>query len=223
MSTIQSPYVQNTESIYGLSGKGNFTNTPACQMVCHLPPEISQLYEPVYSSLHSKGHLNVGYIDDSYLQGDNREECKQNVRDTVSLFEKLRFLPHPEKSVFEPTQVITFLGFVINSVAMTISLTPEKVLKVCMACKELLAKSECSILEVSQVIGLLVASLPGVQHGQLHYRHLEIDKNITLKLAKGNYHATMWLSSGAKVDLVWWVDNVLQAKNPISHAWQNRH
>ena len=54
----------------------------------------------------------------------------------MNLFEKLGFLPHPEKSVFEPTQIITFLGFVINSVTMTLTLTPEKALKVSMACKK---------------------------------------------------------------------------------------
>ena len=180
------------------------------------PRYFTKILKLVYSLLRSKGHLNVGYIDDSYLQGDTFEECKHNVRDSASLFEKLGFLPHPEKSVFEPTQKIIFLGFVINLVTMTISLTPEKALKIYTACKKLSAKSECSILEVSQVIGLLVASLPAVQYGQLHYRRLEIDKNIALKLAKGNYHATMCLSPAAKADLIWWADNVLESRNPIS-------
>ena len=182
------------------------------------PRSFTKILKPVYSSLRSKGHVNVGYIDDSYLQGDTYEECKHNVQDSVNLFEKLGFLPHPEKSVFEPTQITTFLGFVINSVTMTITLTSEKALKVSMACKKLLAKSECSIVEVSQVIGLLVASLPAVQYGQLHYRHLEIDKNIALKIAKGNYQDIMCLSPAAKADLGWWVDNVFQSNNPISHG-----
>jgi len=99
--------------------------------------------KPVYSSLCSKGHVNVGYIDNLHLQGDTYKECKHYVQDSLNLFEKLGFLPHPEKSVFESTQIITFLGFVINSVTMTIILTPEKALKVSMACKKLLAKSEC--------------------------------------------------------------------------------
>ena len=182
------------------------------------PQSFTKILKPVYSSLCSKGHVNVGYIDDSYLQGDTYGECKHNVQDTANRFGKLGFLPHPEKSVFEPTQIITFLGFVINSVTMTITLTPEKALKVYMVCKKMLAKSEHSILEMSQVIGLLVASLPAAQYGQLHYRHLEIDKNIALKLAKGNYLDTMWLSPAAKADLAWWLDNVLQSKNPISHG-----
>ena len=145
---------------------------------------FTKIVKPVYSSLPSKGHVNIGYIDDSYLQEDTYEECKHNVQDTVKLFGRLGFLPHPEKSVFEPTQIITFLGFVINSVTMTITLTPEKAPKVYMACKKKLAKSGRSILELSQVIGLLVASVPAVQYGQLHLRHLEVDKNMALKLAK---------------------------------------
>ena len=79
------------------------------------PRSFTKILKPVHSSLRSKGHVTVGYIDDSYLQGDTYEECNQNVQDTVNLFGKLGFLPHPEKSVFEPTQKITFLGFVINN------------------------------------------------------------------------------------------------------------
>ena len=66
------------------------------------------------------------------------------------------------------------------------------------------------------MIGLLVVSLPAAQYGKLHYRRLEIDKNIALKLAKGNYHNTMCLSPAAKADLIWWADNVLESSNPIS-------
>ena len=63
-----------------------------------------------------------------------------------------------------------------------------------------------------------MASLPAVQYGQLHYRHLEIDKNIALKLAEGNYLDTMCLFPAAKADLAWWLDNIFQSKNPISHG-----
>lgn len=101
---------------------------------------------------------------------------------------------------------------------MTITFTPEKAPKVSMARTKMLAKSEHSVLEVSQVIGLLVASLPAVQYWQLHYRHLEIDKKIAFKFAKGNYFDTMSSSPAATSDLAWWVDNVLQSKNLISHG-----
>lgn len=38
---------------------------------------------------------------------------------TVNLFTELGFYIHPNKSVFQPTQTLTFLGFILNSVKMT--------------------------------------------------------------------------------------------------------
>ena len=88
------------------------------------PQPFTKILKPAYSFLRSKGHVSFGYMDDSCLQRDTYEECKHNGQDTVNLFGKLGFLTHAEKSVFEPTQIITFHGFVITSVTMTITLTP---------------------------------------------------------------------------------------------------
>ena len=64
------------------------------------PCIFTKLLKPVYATVHSMGHLNLGYIDDSYLQGDTVEDCQQNVGDTVTLFTRLGFFIHPEKLVF---------------------------------------------------------------------------------------------------------------------------
>jgi hypothetical protein len=53
----------------------------------------------------------LGYIDDSLLIGDSRKECLENVNDTNWLFEKVGFIVHEKKSVFEPTQKLTFFWF----------------------------------------------------------------------------------------------------------------
>ena len=47
-------------------------------------------------------YLNVGYIDDSYLQGDSKTECRSNILTTLNLFESLGFLINHEKSVLQP-------------------------------------------------------------------------------------------------------------------------
>ena len=39
------------------------------------PRIFTKLLKPVYATLRSMGHLNSGYIDDSYLQGDTSAEC----------------------------------------------------------------------------------------------------------------------------------------------------
>ena len=133
------------------------------------------------------GHLNSGYIDDSYLQGDTSAECHKNVTDTITLFTKLGFHIHPEKSVFIPSQKLTFLGFVLDSIAMTVMLTEEKVQRILSVCASLLKTQMSTIRQVVEVIGILVSNFPGAQYGPLHYRHPDRDKYLALVANKGDY------------------------------------
>ena len=75
------------------------------------PRKFTKLMKPVYCTLREAGHLSVGYIDDSYLQGNDHYQCIENIKATVTLFNTLGLVTHPDKSVLEPTQQITFLGF----------------------------------------------------------------------------------------------------------------
>ena len=50
------------------------------------PRIFTKLLKPVYSTLHNKGHISTGYIDDSYLQGDTIAECMDIIVSTVELF-----------------------------------------------------------------------------------------------------------------------------------------
>ena len=113
----------------------------------------TKLLKPVYFTLRQAGHLCVGYIDDSYLQGTGYDQCLENIKDTVALFTNLGLLIHPDKSVLYPTQQIVFLGFKLNSVTMTISLTTKKAAKVEDACVALLHNLSPTIREVSQGLG----------------------------------------------------------------------
>ncbi|VDI30384.1 Hypothetical predicted protein [Mytilus galloprovincialis] len=87
------------------------------------PRIFTKLLKPVYSSLRVLGHVNVGYIDDSLLLGETIEECNKNVNDTIELMSKLGFVIHEDKSVFQPSKQIIFLGNIIDSENMIITLT----------------------------------------------------------------------------------------------------
>ena len=63
----------------------------------------------------------VFLLDDTYVQ------CQSNVNNTYALFGDLGFNVSKEKSITQPTQVIEHLGFVLNSIDMTVSLTKEKI------------------------------------------------------------------------------------------------
>ena len=78
---------------------------------------------------------------------------------------------------------------------MTITLTDDKKAKVKSICKQLLLlKSHSTITELAQLVGTLVSCLPRVQFVQIHYRNLEIEKNLAIRKHKGNYEAQLTLS-----------------------------
>ena len=87
---------------------------------------FTKVLKPAFFYLRKVGYLSVVYVDDSYLQGETFEECLQNITETVKLLQSLGFTIDPEKSVLQRTQKLTFLGFVLNSKTMTLTLTDAK-------------------------------------------------------------------------------------------------
>ena len=111
-----------TKSTPSLSGKGYYINLHAC----HRARPFTKLLKPVYAYLRSKGLVASGYLDDSFLEGDTYKRCADNVTTTVNLFDSLGFSPHLEKSITTPSQIIEHLGFLLNSIDMTVSITKWK-------------------------------------------------------------------------------------------------
>ena len=66
--------------------------------------------------------------------------CFNNVWKCVRLLGNLGFVVHPEKSVFVPSQEIKYLGVIINSVTMAVTLTTEKEIKIFDLFQEVLLK-----------------------------------------------------------------------------------
>ena len=133
------------------------------------------------------------------------------------MFNNLGLVVHPEKSVLVPTRRLAFLGFILDSILMRISLTPEKAHKVKNACQQLADTVLPSVRQVAQVLGLLTSSFPGVMYGPLHYRWIEIDKTQALRPCKGNFESPMSLSPESINDLWWWIESVETAFNQISY------
>ena len=109
--------------------KGTYQFTCLSNGLSSAPRIFTKILKPVFAHLRSLGHICMSHIDDSLLIGYDYKLCENNIVDSVSLFSQLGFVAHPEKSVLQSTQSIEFLGFVIDSVKMTVKLLPHKVAK----------------------------------------------------------------------------------------------
>ncbi|EDO49901.1 predicted protein [Nematostella vectensis] len=145
------------------------------------------------------GHTDAHAVKEK--KGKSYSECFDNVSETLHLFDALGFVIRLDKSVFQPSQRLVFLGFIIDSVSMTVSLTEEKATGVLRNCNTLLRHQK-------PTIGKLVSSFPGVMYGPLHYRTLEKSKAINLRVAKGDFDKCMTISHDSRRELQWWCDNL---------------
>ncbi|PFX19912.1 Pro-Pol polyprotein [Stylophora pistillata] len=182
------------------------------------PRIFTKLLKPVFNVLREIGYLSSSYIDDGHLQGASYRECYENVLETVMLLRKLGFSIHKEKSVLVSSQVLTCLGFVLNSIMMTVQLTDSQKEKLKNACLSLVNKENCTVQQVAEVMGLLVSGLPGVELDPLHYRSLERDKSNALRENKGNFGSSMTLSPSSRAELNWWITNANTSHKLISHG-----
>ena len=183
------------------------------------PRIFTKVLKPVFSYLRSQfGHTCLGYIDDSFYLEDSYTECEEATLRAIQLFVSLGFKIHPEKSVIIPTQILEFLGFILNSILMLVTLTNQKAVKILQLCQKFsLPNKRFTIREVASFLGTLVSSFPGVEFGPLHYRHIEVDKEANLKLNQGNFDSFMTLSHDSLEEIHWWSANILTASRRIFH------
>ena len=150
--------------------------------------------KPVFSYLRQQGHISSPYIDDSILLGDSYNECASNVIDTVTLLDTLGFVPHPNQSVFIPTQILVFLGFRLNSIDMTVSLTPEKPNKLKSEVCCLLSCERPTIREVAQVMGqktINYLEMLAVLFSLQAHKQLVLDKHVKVLVANTTVQVTL--------------------------------
>ena len=153
------------------------------------PRITTKVMKPPLAYLRQTGCTVSGYTDDFFIQGNDFRECYSSLEEAVLLFLQLGFHIHPEKSVLIPSQSLTFLGFYLNPVSMTVTLTQEKRDQLEPLCTEPVNGEVWSIRFVAKVIGKVVSALPGVEFGRLHHRYLERDKIYALSAKQGYYDA----------------------------------
>ena len=66
------------------------------------------------------------YIDDTFLCSPSSAELVRNLKFTMDLLSKCGLTMNFEKSCLTPTTKMEFLGFIIDSVEYSISVTPQK-------------------------------------------------------------------------------------------------
>ena len=179
------------------------------------PRKFTKLLKPPLAALR-KAHVTLAaYLDDIFTLGKTKAKCSENIFKIMELFQSLGFIIHPEKSIFEPTTTLEFLGFIIDSMDITVSLTIDKKVSIKTLCTQTLTSEHNTVRDIACLLGKFSSSFIAVPQGKLHFRNLERNKTKALIINKGNFDKQISLSNIAKAEIAWWEDHIMHSFAPI--------
>lgn len=180
------------------------------------PYVFTKIMKPVVSHLRSQGIQSVIYLDDLFLIGKSHQECQSFVNQTLNLLVKLGFIINYKKSSLSPSTQCKFLGFILDSRRMLITLPVDKKKQVKKMINKFMSINSCRIRELASFIGTLGSCCSAVRYGWVYLKDVEREKFLALEKTRGNFEAKMILSDLLREDLEWWVSNIDSEGNPIN-------
>ena len=161
----------------------------------------------VVAYLRERGIRLIIYLDDILIMCHSIIEAQQHRDLVIRLLESLGFIVNLEKSVLNPSQIMEYLGMVVNSINMSLSLPDLKVSYITTLC-QVLFKPKVSLREIFSLLGNLSWAIPSIPFAQMHYRDIQNCHIRQLHWANKNFQKEIVLSEDARKDLSWWILNL---------------
>ena len=182
------------------------------------PRKFTKLLKPILSFLRKQGIVILMYIDDGWTMALTYDLCFSQISYVMKSFTSFGFLINKKKSRPNPSQRVTSLGFIIDSVLMMVFLPADKTASVVSFCRAILSKETFSIRFLASFIGTLVSTFPACPFGRLHYRSFERVKVKALFANSYDYDYHCSLDEHCFNDVWWWLNNISSTSCPINRS-----
>ena len=169
------------------------------------PRVFTKVLKLVVAWLRQLGIRLIIYLDDILILAPSKELAELHVATVIYLLVNLGI--NYEKSILIPATEMEFLGFLVNSVTLTLSLPRDKIRKVRKECQEVMDSPQITIRQLTKLLGLLSSTIQAVFPAPLHFRHLQEVKNAAFTLDR-SYNSLISLPPLALDELTWWRDNL---------------
>ena len=169
------------------------------------PRVLTRVLKPVVAFLRlTWGVLIAIYMDDILIQGSSPNQVYLHAQVAALLFMVLGWSLNWKKSDFIPTQRTTHLGFIVDSVAMTVSCPADKIARLQSSCRNLMVAKVVSVHNAEKILGTMESVRPVTPLCALHYRALQ-KQLIKSKSFARRPRDIIHLSSKTISSLAWWV------------------
>ena len=117
------------------------------------PWAFTKLMKPVVAYLRQQGIRLIIYLDDILVLNQSKERLVEQLAVVSNLLVSLGFVLNQEKSQSTPAQELEFLGLLLDSTSLSLSLPRTKQESIISSCKEALKKDRIPLKEIASILG----------------------------------------------------------------------
>ena len=148
--------------------------TALCFGISTAPQVFSWVMAPVFAILHSWGIRMRQYLDDWLVQSSSRDSVIHDLQVVLDLCRELGIVVNPEKSHLEPSQVVQYLGVVIDAQSFRASPSPDRIARLQSTAGEFLSSADLPAGTWLSLLGMLSSLSHLVPGGRFRVRSLQL-------------------------------------------------
>ena len=169
---------------------------------------FTKLIKPLEAFWRLQGIPIAIFFDDGVGAGSSRDIAESNGSVVRSSLAQSGFLVNQEKSDWNPKNIFSWIGFIINTRSGLIYAIDARIESLCCALNELCAGFEVSasihVKRLASIVGKIISLSPccgNVTQIMTRYLHLIVN-------SRDSWHSIVFLQDQAKKELLFWRDNL---------------
>ena len=202
---LQVPVHPDSRRFLRFVSQGNVYQFSAlCFGLSTAPQVFSRVMAPVSAILHSWGIRMRWYLDDWLVQSSSRESLLHDLQVVLDLCRELGIVVNLAKSRLIPSQVVQYLGVVIDSRSFRASPSPDRVARLQSTAGEFLFCADPPASTWLSLLGMLSSLSHLVPGGRLRVRSLQLCLHRSWD--RGDQSIRIPWSLDCLRDLRWWLN-----------------
>ena len=167
------------------------------------PQVFTRVMAPVSAILHSMGIRMRRYLDDWLVQSSSRESLVRDLQTVLHLCHELGIVVNHQKSNLIPSQVVQYLGVIIDATSFRASPSPERVSSLLSTAGEFQSSASPPASLWLSLLGVLSSLAHLVPGGRLRMRSLQLCLHRSWD--RLDLEAPVSVSQECLRDLQWWL------------------
>ena len=167
------------------------------------PQVFTRVMAPVSGILHSMGIRMGRYLYDWLVQSSSRESLLRDLQTVLHLCHELGIVVNPQKSNLIPSQVVQYLGVVIDATSFRASPSPERISRLLSTAREFQSSASPPASLWLSLLGVLSSLAHLVPGSRLRMRSLQLCLHRSWD--RLDLEAPVSVSPECLRDLQWWL------------------